>query len=159
MPLKVMYEDLEIAEVVGRGCSSFVLRARHVCTNKPVALKVRQDGSRQPARHEAKAWVRHGKREKAHHEERQTQSDGVRVTWLTLPLKGTSRRSVEVLRLSAARKTTSIFRCCFPTQTTHSREHLDPAQRNSREPTYYYTHEPCSPRRRGHRLRMRVWRR
>eukprot|EP00752_Nemacystus_decipiens_P005646 g5109.t1 len=36
----VMYEDLEIAEVIGRGCSSFVLRARHVSTNKPLALKV-----------------------------------------------------------------------------------------------------------------------
>eukprot|EP00903_Cladosiphon_okamuranus_P008627 g8273.t1 len=38
--MKVMYEDLEIAEVIGRGCSSFVLRARHVRTNKPLALKV-----------------------------------------------------------------------------------------------------------------------
>ncbi|CAN0115129.1 unnamed protein product, partial [Hapterophycus canaliculatus] len=35
-----MYEDLEIAEVIGRGCSSFVLRARHVGTDKLLALKV-----------------------------------------------------------------------------------------------------------------------
>lgn len=40
--LQVMYADLEIAEVIGRGCSSFVLRARHIGTNKPLALKVRQ---------------------------------------------------------------------------------------------------------------------
>ncbi len=47
-----MYADLEIAEVIGRGCSSFVLRARHIGTNKPLALKVRQrhrgSGSWQP---------------------------------------------------------------------------------------------------------------
>ncbi|CAM9129899.1 unnamed protein product [Scytosiphon promiscuus] len=36
----VMYEDLEIAEVIGRGCSSFVLRARHIGTEKLLALKV-----------------------------------------------------------------------------------------------------------------------
>ncbi|CAM9774165.1 unnamed protein product, partial [Laminaria digitata] len=36
----VAYEDLEIAEVIGRGCSSFVLKARHSGTNKPLALKV-----------------------------------------------------------------------------------------------------------------------
>lgn len=47
--LKVMYEDLEIAEVIGRGSSSFVLRARHVCTNKTLALKVRLDGQHKPA--------------------------------------------------------------------------------------------------------------
>lgn len=37
-----MYEDLEIAEVIGRGCSSFVLRARHIGTDKLLALKVRE---------------------------------------------------------------------------------------------------------------------
>ncbi|CAM9745204.1 unnamed protein product, partial [Choristocarpus tenellus] len=36
----VVYEDLEIAELIGRGCSSFVLRARHLGTNQSVALKV-----------------------------------------------------------------------------------------------------------------------
>ncbi|CAM9612987.1 unnamed protein product [Ectocarpus sp. 8 AP-2014] len=36
----VVYEDLEIAEVIGRGCSSVVLRARHVGTDRPLALKV-----------------------------------------------------------------------------------------------------------------------
>lgn len=40
--LKVLYEDLEIAEVIGRGCSSFVLRARHIGTDKLLALKVRE---------------------------------------------------------------------------------------------------------------------
>ncbi|CAN0009984.1 unnamed protein product [Pylaiella littoralis] len=36
----VMYEDLDIAEVIGRGSSSFVLRARHIGTDRPLALKV-----------------------------------------------------------------------------------------------------------------------
>ncbi|CAM9168245.1 unnamed protein product [Discosporangium mesarthrocarpum] len=37
---KVVYEDLELAELIGRGASSFVLRARHLGTNQSLALKV-----------------------------------------------------------------------------------------------------------------------
>lgn len=39
---KVMYEDLEVADLIGRGSSSVVLRARHIVTDRLVALKVKE---------------------------------------------------------------------------------------------------------------------